>query len=417
MIFFRDRLVCGRETSGLDRLFLLFLFLFVCASSVWPARRLLWVLDAGHGGSDVGCESSKYYEKDITLDITKKVQALLNKNNPEIKVMLTRSKDRFVSLSRRCEIANGAGADLFLSIHVNALERNRLMRGTETFFASTSFLTDAVLLSSQNRNVGKSELLAWMLQKNYRDVGRPSERGAKPENLYVCTHTMMPAALTEVGFITNTKDLAYITSERGKNEIARCIYQALMDYRQATQNQKNNYKKILLSLRYSNGKYSGMKNEKRKIVEPEPAMEPLVAKNRKGVGELGVPPEDPLEEELPSPVDSISAEGTCAEETAATEAEKAVVDVPQVPTFSIQILSCDAELKPKDARLKGLTPVKFVKSGKVYKGLYGETTSYKQARTTLKQVREKFPDAFLVSYLGKEPIPTSQALEMIKGKF
>ena len=115
-------------------LFLLFLIPVFCNGQ--KLRPLVWVLDAGHGGKDVGCETRNYQEKDITLDITKRVAELLRKNKPGIKVILTRKSDVFVSLEKRCKIANNVNADLFLSIHVNAVEHNRMLSGTETFLNS-----------------------------------------------------------------------------------------------------------------------------------------------------------------------------------------------------------------------------------------------------------------------------------------
>ena len=79
-------------------------------------------------------------------------------------------------------------------------------------------------------------------------------------------------------------------------------------------------------------------------------------------------------------------------------------------------MAVSSELKADDERLKGLYPVTFVKSGNMFKGLYGGTTDYKQAKATLASIRAKFPDAFIVAYLGEEPISTSRALEMMSGK-
>ena len=92
--------------------------------------------------------------------------------------------------------------------------------------------------------------------------------------------------------------------------------------------------------------------------------------------------------------------------------EKGYSNSPSIPVFSIQIVAVSAELKLDDERLKGLSPVTFVKSGNMYKGLYGGTTQYKKARETLAAIREKFPDAFIVAYLGEEPITTARALEI-----
>lgn len=105
VLSYRFAPVWGRG-SGFFRLLLL-LQLFLCLPCEGrKLRPLVWVLDAGHGGKDVGTESKKHQEKDITLEITKQVAALVRKNKPGIKLILTREKDTYVSLDRRCQIAN-----------------------------------------------------------------------------------------------------------------------------------------------------------------------------------------------------------------------------------------------------------------------------------------------------------------------
>ena len=109
---------------------LLLLLFFPFLLSAHGKRELVWVLDAGHGGKDVGCEGAKFREKDITLSITKEVARLLRLNKPGIRVLLTRDKDEYITLDERCQKANRANADLFLSIHVNYAPNNLLLQGT-----------------------------------------------------------------------------------------------------------------------------------------------------------------------------------------------------------------------------------------------------------------------------------------------
>ena len=497
------------------------LLILLCIPMLCGAKKLrplVWVLDAGHGGRDVGCESKKFQEKDITLEVTKEVAALIRKYKPGIKLILTRETDEYISLDERCQKANRANADLFLSIHVNTVEWKPLLSGTETFFASTKGLSDAVLQSAQSRNLPKSELLAWLLQKNYYEAGRPTDRGAKPEVLYVLRHTMMPAVLTEIGFLSNMKDEAYMTSKKGQKEIAACIYNALAEYYQTTQAKTE--RKTLATLRSSGGKKSGLKIEKvkadngkkeadkrqmtadnvqkaadnvvlTKTDQDNPPLEQQWAESAAAQGkklasqsqaEQSASGNQPQTEEAPQQApddaqqtadepqaeapDSITATEPQAEETGPqAPADKAVqakapekaapaqagkdsgqqaadngakaekeelqgvkateekgespsgfTNSPAIPVFSIQIVAVSSELRSDDDRLQGLFPVTFVKSGNMFKGLYGGTTDYKQAKATLASIRAKFPDAFIVAYLGEEPISTSRALEMMSGK-
>ena len=237
----------------------LLLLLFILSISCFSRqlRPLVWVLDAGHGGKDQGTCLKNVLEKDLTLNLTNRVAELIRKNKPGIKLILTRTDDTFVSLDERCQIANRNRADLFLSIHINFAQNNRLLSGTETFHANKKGAKSIVQASHLERNADKSELLAWLLQKSYYESGRPADRGARASNLYVLLNTEMPAALTEVGFLSNVSDAAYLQSERGQKQIALDIYNALNEYYTTTQ--ANTHLRTLRTLRQSLGTNSGLK--------------------------------------------------------------------------------------------------------------------------------------------------------------
>ena len=144
-----------------------------------------------------------------------------------------------------------------MSIHINFAQNNRLLSGTETFHANKKGAKSIVQASHLERNADKSELLAWLLQKSYYESGRPADRGARASNLYVLLNTEMPAALTEVGFLSNVSDAAYLQSERGQKQIALDIYNALNEYYTTTQ--ANTHLRTLRTLRQSLGTNSGLK--------------------------------------------------------------------------------------------------------------------------------------------------------------
>ena len=236
---------------------LLLIFILSVSCFARQLRPLVWVLDAGHGGKDQGTCLKNVLEKDLTLNLTNRVAELIRKHKPGIKLILTRTDDTFVSLDERCQIANRNRADLFLSIHINFAQNNRLLSGTETFHANKKGAKSIVQASHLERNADKSELLAWLLQKSYYESGRPADRGARASNLYVLLNTEMPAALTEVGFLSNVSDAAYLQSERGQKQIALDIYNALNEYYTTTQ--ANTHLRTLRTLRQSLGTNSGLK--------------------------------------------------------------------------------------------------------------------------------------------------------------
>lgn len=398
-------------TKTLTFFAVLFLCLSVAAaprSKKSGPRPYVWVLDAGHGGDDTGAKAGGKMEKNINLRVVKELQALLRKNKPGIKVILTRDKDRFLSLQERCRIANQAKADLFVSVHCNYLIGKPAMHGTETFFGNPAAAKTKAFRNKLVQKRDKSELVAWLMQQQYYNQGRVVDRGAKPSNYYVTLFTDMPSVLTEIGFMSNSSELRYISSDRGIQQIAQSLYNALAVYH--TTLQTNSCRRSLTKLRAARGK----------IALPVAAT-PKPAKTETQVVAQAVPQPVPAEKPAPATPEPVAVptEEMVAMDERQTEGLEAS-NVPkspnnsgtQIPVYSIQILSVTAEPAPKDPRLKGLFPVTFVPSGNSFKGLYGGTTDYNQARRTLESVRLKFPDAFIVAYLGDQPISTSDALKL-----
>ena len=420
----------------MKRLLLIFVLLISVTCGARQLRHLVWVLDAGHGGKDQGTSIRNVLEKDLTLNLTNRVAALIRKNKPGIKLILTRDDDTFVSLEERCLIANKAKADLFLSIHINFTENNLLLSGTETFYANKRVAQDMVQASNLERNADNSELLAWLLQNSYYNSGRPTDRGARANNLYVLMHTEMPAALTEVGFLSNVSDATYMCSERGQKQIALDIYNALDAYYNVTKAKKQ--KKTLRDLRQSRGTISGIKTKRAREASSAEDLMPMQDPFARGDNEAAtsilsnVQPsvsnkneedaveENPLpvfEEEITKPENTPADNSSFSDESQQEkEAEKEVENPKEeantAPLFSVQLFAVSKKIKDDDPRLKGLSPVKTVQSGSVYKVLYGTTTDYKEARATLAQIKEKFPDAFVVAYVGERLVSTAEALQM-----
>ena len=424
----------------MKRFIILIALLLPLACAARQLRPLVWVLDAGHGGKDQGTSLNKVLEKDLTLQLTNRVAALIRKNKPGIQVVLTRNDDTFVSLEDRCKIASKARADLFLSIHINYAGRNLLLSGTETFYASKKGAQNMVQASHIERNAENSQLLAWLLQNSYFNSGRPADRGARASNLYVLMHAEMPAVLTEVGFLSNRNDAAYMCSERGQKQIALDIYNALEAYYDVTK--AKTQRKTLRSLRQSRGTVSGLKKSRVRQASSAEDLMPMqdpFAKSDQPVVPIAVAPaedetpaveevaevvldavEDAASEAAPEEqpkVEEISAETPAQEMSTVVEPvqkseEKPVQKAEEKPLFSVQLFAVSKALEEKDPRLKGLAPVKIIRAGAAYKVLYGSTPDYNEAKATLKRIKEKFPDAFIVAYVGERSVSTAEALQM-----
>ena len=222
------------------------------------------VIDAGHGGHDPGTHGVKALEKDITLRIALKVGKYIQQNIPGVKVIYTRKDDRYIPLDERARVANKNKADLFISIHANALSRPEVF-GTETYVMGphkadgnmeVAKRENAVILLDKNHeeryegfdpNSPESYILFSLAQSAFQEssvkladlvenqfqdrVGRRS-LGVKQAGFWVLWRTSMPSVLIEVGYLTNPNEERYLASEKGQDLIASGIYRAFKEYKQ-----------------------------------------------------------------------------------------------------------------------------------------------------------------------------------------
>jgi len=174
------------------------------------------VIDAGHGKDDPGAVGNKQKEKDINLKYALALQKKIKANYPDITIIMTRSDDSFLKPKERAELANINSADLLISIHTNSVE-NTKVQGTETLI----FGEDS-----------KAELIAIELQKQYTENTKLENRKiqCRPK-LDVLEFSKMPAILTEIGFISNSKDVKYLISNKGEAKIIECIYNSFVFYK------------------------------------------------------------------------------------------------------------------------------------------------------------------------------------------
>lgn len=221
------------------------------------------VIDAGHGGHDPGCHGKYSKEKHVALSIALKLGKLIEDNHPEIQVIYTRKTDKFIELSERAAIANRNNADLFISIHCNAIAKSS-HRGTETWIMGTHRASDnldvakrenaAILLEDnyinkydgfnpnspesniifslyQNAYMDQSANFANKVEKQFINFQNRESHGVKQAGFVVLWRAAMPAALIETGFLTNGQDESIMGNARGQQKIAESIYRAFRGYK------------------------------------------------------------------------------------------------------------------------------------------------------------------------------------------
>ena len=212
------------------------------------------VIDAGHGGKDPGTSAGSLREKDVALDIAKRLRDDLQGRGFE--VIMTRDKDVFIPLEQRAFIANSRAADLFVSIHVNAA-RNRNARGLETFYLNLATSDDAAEVAArENASTGKvrfsdvPKLLKQIMNHTYVEESRelatttqaaiarsilgrekhPLNRGVKTAGFHVLLGAQMPAVLVEVGFVSNREEARQLRSSSHRTKLASAVADGITRY-------------------------------------------------------------------------------------------------------------------------------------------------------------------------------------------
>ena len=332
------------------------------------------VIDPGHGGKDAGCVSrdQKTYEKNIALDIAKRLAQKISSSYPDVNVKMTRSDDHFVELENRAVFANKSGADLFISVHVNAVDGSTAANGYSIHCLGQSKKKGNDLYS-KNLDLVKRENSVIKLEKNYAatyqgfdpddpsssiifslmqnahlgqslefaaDVAQAMEggpiktnRGVSQDPFWVLWRTAMPAVLIEVGFMTNPQDLAVLRSEIGRDQIAQNIYKAFRIYK----------------ARYDREEIADQ------VGNDTPA-EPSVT---------------------PGP-----------------DRESPEVGQPKV-LYGVQVLVSSKDMKDSDPFFAGYKPMKLP-AGKLVKYVVGVSEQLQDVKKNYPSIQKKFPDSYIV---------------------
>ena len=223
-------------------------------SSAFPLAVRRVVLDAGHGGTDPGATAANVLEKEITLDIGRRLRTLLEANGFD--VVVTRDADRTIALRDRALLANESKSDIFVSIHVNALEKHTESRGIETYYLGTTNdpkLTELAARENRVSGYSVSDMRA-LLEDVYADARRDESHelatavqkqlfatlrkddaglenwGVKRAPFIVLASTDMPAVLAEVGCISNEKESAMLRRPEYRQKIAAALYAGIRAY-------------------------------------------------------------------------------------------------------------------------------------------------------------------------------------------
>ena len=388
------------------------------------------VIDAGHGGRDTGAIGyGKVKEKDLTLKFALAFGRLVEQNCPDVKVVYTRKTDTFVELYRRAEIANKNKADLFISIHINALPKGKKAHGFQTYTLGTSKRTGKKTGVLENLEVAKRENAVILLEKDYKqtyqgyDPNSPEsnimfefiqdknmensvelakymqkyvcqatgrqDMGAQQDNLAVLRLSSMPGCLVECGFISTRDEESFMNSKSAPEKYGRGLCNAFLAYR----------------------RHHGGGQTVAYLPEPRPEAQPEVTPEELANVQLEV---------VPVPVQEIKVEqvpeATPDTEPVPPSQPNPTAPVVSAPVFKVQILTSSEKLSSRDARFKGVKDVSSYKDGGLYKYTVGESTDYNAILRMRRGLAATFPQAFVIAFRDGERMDINEAIREFKKK-
>ena len=359
------------------------MLVFTLAVAMAANKGFTLVIDAGHGGHDAGALGTFSKEKNINLNVALAFGRLVENNCPGVNVIYTRKTDVFIPLHQRADIANRNKADLFISIHTNALPKGAKAMGLETYTlgmhrASDNFdvakRENSVILIEkdykqhyegfdpsssesyimfeflQDKNMAQSVELAKMVQKRTCAAAARPNKGVKQAGFLVLRETSMPSCLIELGFISTPSEEQFLNSDEGIANMGRGIYQAFCDYL--------------------------AKYDKSFTVPFNPEVSETKEDNK----------EQPQPEEVKD----------------------------EAPVFKVQILTSNGKLKSGSRQLKGRDDADFYKDGNIYKYTVGASTNYNEIYRLRKQLLDQFPEAFIIAFKGGQRMNVQKAIEEFK---
>ena len=396
---------------------LIWIFLCVLVMTAFAAnKRFTLVIDPGHGGHDAGALGAISKEKNINLAVALRFGKYVEQNLPEVRVIYTRKTDVFIPLNERANIANRANADLFISVHTNALPAGKVARGFETYtlgmhrakdnldvamrensvismekdyqqryqgFDPRSSESYIIFEFIQGKNMERSVDLARMIQRGVCDGANRPDKGVHQAGFLVLRETSMPGCLIELGFITTPDEERLLNNDSRVDDIARGIYEAFAKY-------KNKYdKSVSVPYRASD---SEDVNIPKIVPDQEPAPKIRVVTRGKQPKREEATPEQPKRVEK--------------------KVKKA--EVADAPVFKLQIFVGSRNLRKGDAHFKGETDYDSFQEGNLVKYTLGASTNYNEIYRLRKEKLEKFPEAFIIAFKNGQKYDVNQAIREFK---
>ena len=393
-------------------------------------RRFTLVIDPGHGGHDAGALGAISKEKNINLSVALQFGKYVERNMPDVRVIYTRKTDVFIPLKERANIANRANADLFISVHTNALPAGKIARGFETYtlgmhrakdnldvamrensvismergyqqtyqgFDPRSSESYIIFEFIQGKNMERSVELARNIQRKVCSGANRPDKGVHQAGFLVLRETSMPSCLIELGFITTADEENLLNDASRVDDIARGIYEGFAQYR-------NKYDKSI-SVPYRAADTESVSVARivsdKKQEQPERRSEDVDTAPRRTVKQ----------------VETRATKAKTAQQNRTAAQNKPVqqkANVADAPVFKLQIFVSNRTLRKGDAHFKGETDYDSYQEGNMVKYTMGASTNYNEIYRLRKSLAEKFPEAFIIAFKNGKKYDVNQAIREFK---
>lgn len=400
-------------------------------------RSFTLVIDAGHGGHDTGAKGIISFEKNLTLRYALAFGKAVAHSCPDVKIVYTRTTDVFLPLHERADIANRNKADLFVSIHINALAGGRISRGFQSYTLGVGERTGTKGLD-ENLEVAKRENSVILMEKDYQtkykglensaesdimfefiadknrersvDLSRLMQRevvkatgrhdgGSHQNNLAVLRLTSMPAILLELGFISTPDEETYLNTDTALTAFTQGILNAFILY-------KNRYGSSEIDVPYRAG--SG---------ETSSALVGTPSQTSKAKVKDEVSAKTSAVKNTTQTTKTTAEQKTVISKTTSTKAvssktstaKNSVADMSK-PVFKVQIFSSKVKVKAGDSQFKGLDGCESYEEGSYTKYTYGASNNYNEINRLRKEIAEKFPQAFVVAFKDGKKMDVNEGI-------
>ncbi|MBR4921108.1 MAG: N-acetylmuramoyl-L-alanine amidase [Prevotella sp.] len=369
-------------------------------------KKFTLVIDAGHGGHDAGALGAFSKEKNINLNVALSFGRYVENNCPDVKVIYTRKTDVFIPLHTRADIANKNKANLFISIHTNAVPRGRIARGLETYtlgmhragsnlevakrensviliekdykqhyegFDPNSSESYIMFEFMQDKNMAQSVELARYVQRRVCASADRQDKGVKQAGFLVLRETSMPSCLIELGFITTSDEEQFLNTSDGVDRLGFGIYQAFLDYKR----------------KYDTG-----------------FTVPYQAGPQQDINIPSVVPQEEKQEKVATPVKAQQEP-----QAPAVKPEKEAEKISQESSliFKVQILASSSRQKISKSKLNGQKSECYEEGG-FYKYTVGASEDYDEMVKIREGLVEHFPEAFIIAFKNGQRVDTRAAI-------